>query len=163
VSPWRGARPRQESLSASWTSTTTPRSISKTSSGSFRRHARRRVPGGIQRSRHPLPTSGASSSSHMTRGAGLGRCRPLRPTRPDRRHGLGRGRAICSPYKFFGPHSALPSAVRSCSRPGVPTRCAPADTPLGRRFETGTLAHELLQVRGRREIHRVDRLGVDQA
>ena len=52
---------------------------------------------------------------------------------------------ICSPYKFFGPHLGL-----ACGRSGLldswrPYKVRPAPSePLGHRFETGTLPHELL-------------------
>jgi cysteine desulfurase family protein (TIGR01976 family) len=52
---------------------------------------------------------------------------------------------ICSPYKFYGPHLGLAygkSELLECWRP---YKVRPAsDEPLGHRFETGTLAHELL-------------------
>ena len=71
---------------------------------------------------------------------------------------------ICSPYKFFGPHLGLAFGRAELLETWRPYKVRPApDTPLGRRFETGTLAHELLAgIRRRRRIHRVDRLGVDQ-
>jgi selenocysteine lyase/cysteine desulfurase len=52
---------------------------------------------------------------------------------------------ICSPYKFFGPHLGLAFARADLLQTWRPYKVRPApDTPLGRRFETGTLAHELL-------------------
>ncbi len=58
---------------------------------------------------------------------------------------LGVDVLICSPYKFFGPHLGV-----ACARAGLieqwrpyKVRPAPVD-PLGKRFETGTLAYELL-------------------
>jgi cysteine desulfurase family protein (TIGR01976 family) len=52
---------------------------------------------------------------------------------------------VCSPYKFFGPHLGI-----ACGRAGLleswrPYKVRPASNePLGARFETGTLPHELL-------------------
>jgi cysteine desulfurase family protein (TIGR01976 family) len=52
---------------------------------------------------------------------------------------------LCSPYKFFGPHLGL-----ACGRADLlerlrPYRVRPApDEPVGQRFETGTMPHELL-------------------
>jgi selenocysteine lyase/cysteine desulfurase len=52
---------------------------------------------------------------------------------------------VCSPYKFYGPHLGLAfvrAELLECWRP-YKVRPA-ADQPLGHRYETGTLAHELL-------------------
>ena len=52
---------------------------------------------------------------------------------------------ICSPYKFFGPHLGLAYGKVDVLERWRPYKVRPAgDTPLGCRFETGTLAHELL-------------------
>jgi cysteine desulfurase family protein (TIGR01976 family) len=52
---------------------------------------------------------------------------------------------ICSPYKFFGPHLGLAFGRADLLGTWRPYKVRPApDMPLGRRFETGTLAHELL-------------------
>jgi len=52
---------------------------------------------------------------------------------------------ICSPYKFFGPHLGLAFARADLLRSWRPYKVRPAsDEPLGHRFETGTLPHELL-------------------
>jgi cysteine desulfurase family protein (TIGR01976 family) len=52
---------------------------------------------------------------------------------------------ICSPYKFFGPHLGLAWGRRSLLDSWRPYKVRPASMePLGHRFETGTLAHELL-------------------
>jgi cysteine desulfurase family protein (TIGR01976 family) len=52
---------------------------------------------------------------------------------------------ICSPYKFFGPHLGVGSGRSALLESWRPYKVRPAaDTPLGHRFETGTLAHELL-------------------
>jgi cysteine desulfurase family protein (TIGR01976 family) len=52
---------------------------------------------------------------------------------------------ICSPYKFFGPHLGLAFGRAQLLESWRPYKVRPAsDTPLGHRFETGTLAHELL-------------------
>jgi cysteine desulfurase family protein (TIGR01976 family) len=52
---------------------------------------------------------------------------------------------ISSPYKFFGPHLGLAFARRELLAGWRPYKVRPApDEPLGHRFETGTLPHELL-------------------
>src|SRR6266705_1810475 len=52
---------------------------------------------------------------------------------------------ICSPYKFFGPHLGLAAVKREVAEGWRPYKVRPAaDEPLGHRFETGTLPHELL-------------------
>jgi len=47
---------------------------------------------------------------------------------------------LCSPYKFFGPHLGLAFGRRELLGRWRPYKVRPADS----RFETGTLAHELL-------------------
>jgi cysteine desulfurase family protein (TIGR01976 family) len=52
---------------------------------------------------------------------------------------------LCSPYKFFGPHLGLAYGRRELLESWRPYKVRPAALePLGHRFETGTLAHELL-------------------
>jgi cysteine desulfurase family protein (TIGR01976 family) len=52
---------------------------------------------------------------------------------------------ICSPYKFFGPHLGLAFGRAELLESWRPYKVRPAaDRPLGHRFETGTLPHELL-------------------
>ncbi len=52
---------------------------------------------------------------------------------------------LCSPYKFFGPHLGLGFARAELLQRWRPYKVRPAaNEPLGHRFETGTLAHELL-------------------
>jgi cysteine desulfurase family protein (TIGR01976 family) len=52
---------------------------------------------------------------------------------------------ICSPYKFYGPHLGLAFGRRELWESWRPYKVRPsADDPVGHRFETGTLAHELL-------------------
>jgi len=52
---------------------------------------------------------------------------------------------ICSPYKFFGPHLGLAFGRAELLEGWRPYKVRPAfDSPIGRRFETGTLPHELL-------------------
>ena len=52
---------------------------------------------------------------------------------------------ICSPYKFYGPHLGLGYARSELLERWRPYKVRPAsDKPLGHRFETGTLPHELL-------------------
>jgi cysteine desulfurase family protein (TIGR01976 family) len=52
---------------------------------------------------------------------------------------------VCSPYKFFGPHLGLAFGRAELLDSWRPFKVRPAPTePLGARFETGTLAHELL-------------------
>jgi cysteine desulfurase family protein (TIGR01976 family) len=47
---------------------------------------------------------------------------------------------VCSPYKFYGPHLGLAFVRREPADSWRPYKVRPADS----RFETGTLAHELL-------------------
>ncbi len=59
--------------------------------------------------------------------------------------GLGVDVLLCSPYKFFGPHLGLAFGREELLRSWRPYKVRPAaDEPIGSRFETGTLAHELL-------------------
>jgi cysteine desulfurase family protein (TIGR01976 family) len=52
---------------------------------------------------------------------------------------------LCSPYKFYGPHLGLAFARGELLERWRPYKVRPApERPLGARFETGTLAHELL-------------------
>jgi cysteine desulfurase family protein (TIGR01976 family) len=52
---------------------------------------------------------------------------------------------LCSPYKFFGPHLGLAFARGELLERWRPYKVRPApERPLGARFETGTLPHELL-------------------
>jgi cysteine desulfurase family protein (TIGR01976 family) len=52
---------------------------------------------------------------------------------------------VCSPYKFYGPHLGLAYLRRELSESLRPYKVRPSDDfPVGKRFETGTLAHELL-------------------
>jgi cysteine desulfurase family protein (TIGR01976 family) len=52
---------------------------------------------------------------------------------------------ICSPYKYFGPHLGLAFGRAELLEAWRPYKVRPAaDRPLGHRFETGTLPHELL-------------------
>jgi cysteine desulfurase family protein (TIGR01976 family) len=58
---------------------------------------------------------------------------------------LGVDVLVCSPYKFFGPHLGLAFGREELVRSWRPYKVRPAaDEPVGHRFETGTLAHELL-------------------
>jgi cysteine desulfurase family protein (TIGR01976 family) len=52
---------------------------------------------------------------------------------------------ICSPYKFFGPHLGLAFGKAELIGSWRPYKVRPAaDEPVGRRYELGTLPHELL-------------------
>ena len=52
---------------------------------------------------------------------------------------------VCSPYKFYGPHLGLAYGKRELLETWRPYKVRPADPfPVGHRYETGTLAHELL-------------------
>jgi cysteine desulfurase family protein (TIGR01976 family) len=58
---------------------------------------------------------------------------------------LGVDVLICSPYKFFGPHLGVACATADLLASWRPYKVRPApDEPPARRFETGTLPHELL-------------------
>jgi cysteine desulfurase family protein (TIGR01976 family) len=52
---------------------------------------------------------------------------------------------LCSPYKFYGPHLGIAFGRRELLESWRPYKVRPApDEPAGARFETGTLAFELL-------------------
>ena len=52
---------------------------------------------------------------------------------------------ICSPYKFFGPHQGLAYGRRDLLESWRPYKVRPASSePVGHRFDTGTMQHELL-------------------
>ena len=52
---------------------------------------------------------------------------------------------ICSPYKFFGPHQGLAFGRRELLESWRPYKVRPAALePVGHRFDTGTMQHELL-------------------
>jgi cysteine desulfurase family protein (TIGR01976 family) len=52
---------------------------------------------------------------------------------------------LCSPYKFYGPHLGLAYGKQALLESWRPYKVRPADPfPIGHRYETGTLAHELL-------------------
>ena len=52
---------------------------------------------------------------------------------------------VCSPYKFYGPHLGLAYGKASLLESWRPYKVRPApDFPVASRYETGTLAHELL-------------------
>jgi cysteine desulfurase family protein (TIGR01976 family) len=58
---------------------------------------------------------------------------------------LGVDVLICSPYKFYGPHLGLAFGRAELLEQWTPYKVRPAPSePVGGRFETGTLAHELL-------------------
>ena len=58
---------------------------------------------------------------------------------------LGCDVLLCSPYKFCGPHLGLAYVRRELAETWRPYKARPsAATPVGRRFETGTLPYELL-------------------
>src|SRR5512133_1099447 len=52
---------------------------------------------------------------------------------------------ICSPYKFYGPHLGLAFGKHELLESWRPYKVRPApDDPIGKRFELGTMQHELL-------------------
>ena len=58
---------------------------------------------------------------------------------------LGADVLLCSPYKFYGPHLGLAFGRSELLEAWRPYKVRPADPfPIGNRYETGTLAHELL-------------------
>jgi cysteine desulfurase family protein (TIGR01976 family) len=58
---------------------------------------------------------------------------------------LGCDVLLCSPYKFCGPHLGIAYVRRELAETWRPYKARPsASTPVGRRFETGTLPYELL-------------------
>ncbi len=60
-------------------------------------------------------------------------------------HDLGCDVLLCSPYKFCGPHLGMGYVRQELAESWRPYKARPSDsTPVGRRFETGTLPYELL-------------------
>ena len=58
---------------------------------------------------------------------------------------LGCDVLLCSPYKFCGPHLGIAYARQELAETWRPYKARPSSsTPVGRRFETGTLPYELL-------------------
>jgi len=58
---------------------------------------------------------------------------------------LGCDVLLCSPYKFCGPHLGIAYVRRELAEEWRPYKARPsAATPVGRKFETGTLPYELL-------------------
>ncbi len=58
---------------------------------------------------------------------------------------IGADVLLCSPYKFCGPHLGLGYVRRELAETWRPYKARPsAASPVGRRFETGTLPYELL-------------------
>jgi cysteine desulfurase family protein (TIGR01976 family) len=58
---------------------------------------------------------------------------------------IGADVLLCSPYKFCGPHLGIAYGRTALLESWRPYKARPAPiSPLGRRFETGTLAYELL-------------------
>jgi cysteine desulfurase family protein (TIGR01976 family) len=58
---------------------------------------------------------------------------------------IGADVLLCSPYKFCGPHLGMAFARPEIAETWRPYKARPsASTPLGRRFETGTVPFELL-------------------
>jgi cysteine desulfurase family protein (TIGR01976 family) len=60
-------------------------------------------------------------------------------------HEIGCDVLLCSPYKFCGPHLGIAYVRRELAETWRPYKARPsASTPVGRKFETGTLPYELL-------------------
>ena len=75
----------------------------------------------------------------------MGRRRPLRPARPDRRRGVGLRRAHLLAVQVLRPAHGPRVRPRGAARRWRPYKVRPAaDEPVGRRFEPGTCQHELL-------------------
>ncbi len=69
---------------------------------------------------------------------------------------------LCSPYKFYGPHLGLAFGRRELLESWRPYKVRPAaDSPVGHRYETGTLAARAARrLRRRGRLPRRDRLGL---
>ena len=129
-----------------------------------RSRARRRSSCPARRSRRCCPTARAGSPSppRATRSARFPTCRGSspRPTRAGARvyvdavhaaphraidvEALGCDALACSAYKWFGPHTAVLWAARSCSRTLHPDKLRPSPDEIPDRFELGTLPFESL-------------------
>jgi cysteine desulfurase family protein (TIGR01976 family) len=67
------------------------------------------------------------------------------PHRPIDVAAVGADVLVCSPYKFYGPHLGLAFGRRGLLERLRPYKVRPAgEFPVGSRYETGTLPHELL-------------------
>ncbi len=68
------------------------------------------------------------------------------PHEPDRRAATGADVLLCSAYKFCGPHLGIACGRREVLESWRPYKVRPARhaSPVGHRFETGTLPYELL-------------------
>ena len=106
----------------------------------------RRVPVGLERRRldHRRARGSPSSRTRRARSPGSTPCTTPRTGRSTWRRRASTS-CICSPYKFFGPHLGLFFGKREVLDRWRPYKVRPsANEPVGHRFETGTLAHELL-------------------
>ena len=76
--------------------------------------------------------------------AGSTPCTTRRTSRSTSRE-IGCDVLLCSPYKFCGPHLGIAYVRAELAETWRPYKARPsASTPVGRRFETGTLPYELL-------------------
>ena len=67
------------------------------------------------------------------------------PHGPTRVREVGADVLVCSPYKFFGPHLGIAFGRAELLEAWRPYKVRPApDLPVGGRYETGTMQHELL-------------------
>jgi cysteine desulfurase family protein (TIGR01976 family) len=86
-----------------------------------------------------------AASAHRVGALAWGDAVHFAPHRRLDRAGIGLDVVLCSPYKFFGPHSGIASIRRDLAEGWPADRVRPADeTPAGHRFETGTQSHEAL-------------------
>ena len=111
-----------------------------------RPHARRRVRLGVERDRHDRRRRSASAELAHDAGA-LAWIDAVHYAahEPIDVRAIDADVLICSPYKFCGPHLGIAYGRARCSSLWRPYKARPAPTtPLGRRFETGTLPYELL-------------------
>ena len=148
-SPWLelARRPRRSSSASSTIHDDTTLDLDDLEPPALRPHARRRVPGRVERGRHAAPTCAAIAElAHEAGALAWADAVHYAPHGPIDVAACGRGRADLLAVQVLRPAPrARVRRARSCSSRWRPYKVRPApDEPLGRRFETGTLPHELL-------------------
>ena len=104
-----------------------------------------RLPARLERGRHAHRRGADRRAGPRCRRARLGGRRPLRAARADRRRRARRRRAPLLAVQVLRPAPRARVRPRGAAPLVAPYKVRPAaDEPAGSRFETGTLAHELL-------------------
>ena len=105
-----------------------------------------RVCGCLERDRNSSPMPSGSAISHGRPGAiSWLDAVHYAAHEPIDVHEIGCDVLLCSPYKFCGPHLGTAYVKRELAETWRPYKARPSSSsPVGRRFETGTLPYELL-------------------